>query len=43
MLVRSLPGALGAVSICIGLGMTFRPLAFLAAGVFLLIIDRRVP
>lgn len=42
-LVRTLPGVLGAGAICIGLGLIYTPLALLAAGVFLLIIDRRVP
>lgn len=42
-LVRSLPGVVGAVLVCVGLGLVYLPLAFLAAGAFLLIIDRRVP
>lgn len=42
-LVRTLPGVLGATSIVLGLGLIYVPLAFLAAGVFLLVIDRRVP
>lgn len=42
-IVRTLPGLLGAGCIVVGLGLVYTPLAFLAAGVFLLIIDRRVP
>lgn len=42
-LVRTLPGVLGATAICVGLGLIYTPLALLAAGAFLLIIDRRVP
>ena len=42
-LVRSLPGVLGAGAVCVGLGLIYVPLGILAAGAFLLIIDRRVP
>lgn len=42
-LVRGAPGVLGAASICVGLGLVYLPLAFLAAGAFGLIVDRRMP
>lgn len=40
--VRSLPGVLGAVLVCVGVGLVFLPAAFVVAGGFLLLIDRRV-
>jgi len=42
-LVRTIPGVGGAVLLCIGLGMIYFPLSFIAAGLFLLIADRRIP
>lgn len=39
---RSLPGILGAILVCVGLGLIYVPLALLAAGAFLLLIDRQV-
>lgn len=40
---RTLPGAVGAAAICYGLGLVYTPLAFIAAGVFLIILDWRIP
>lgn len=40
---RTVPGVLGAVLVCVGAGLIYTPLAFLAAGVFLLLVDRRIP
>ena len=42
-LMRTIPGAAGALSVAVGLGMIYRPLFLLAVGGFLLILDRRVP
>lgn len=41
--VRSIPGAGGAVAVCVGLGQVYRPLLWVSAGVFLLLLDRRIP
>lgn len=41
--VRGLPGVLGAGMVCIGLALMYVPAAFVAAGAFLLLLDRRVP
>ena len=40
---RFLPGVLGAVLVCIGAGLIFLPAAFIAAGAFLLVLDRQLP
>lgn len=37
------PGVLGAGLVCVGLWMVWQPLAALAAGGFLLLLDRRMP
>jgi hypothetical protein len=41
--LRTAPGILGAGLICYGAGLIYRPLLFLVAGGFLLLVDRRVP
>ena len=41
-LTRTLPGIVGAALVCAGLAMIYVPLALLAAGAFLLLIDRQV-
>jgi hypothetical protein len=41
--VRSVPGAAGAVAVCLGLGEVYGPLRWIAAGAFLLLLDRRIP
>lgn len=41
--VRSIPGAGGAVAVSIGLGQMYHPLLWVAAGAFLLLLDRRIP
>lgn len=40
--VRSVPGAGGAVAVSVGLGEIYHPLLWVGAGVFLLLLDRRV-
>lgn len=40
--VRSLPGVLGAVLVCVGVGLVFLPAGIVAAGAFLLLVDRQV-
>lgn len=40
---RGVPGVAGPLLICYGLGQMYQPLLFLAAGGFLLLLDRRVP
>ncbi|MGJ3223769.1 hypothetical protein ACQEUV_33080 [Micromonospora aurantiaca (nom. illeg.)] len=40
---RSLPGVAGALLASYGLWLAWPPLGFIAAGLFLLAIDRRVP
>jgi hypothetical protein len=42
-LARSGPGALGALLVSYGAHLAWHPLGFIAAGVFLLLLDRRVP
>lgn len=42
-LLRSIPGVAGALLVSYGLYLAWLPLGFIAAGVFLLLIDRRVP
>lgn len=42
-LMRTVPGLGGALIVCFGLGMAWKPLGFIAAGLFLLVIDRRSP
>jgi hypothetical protein len=42
-LVRTVPGAAGALLVSYGLYRAWLPLGFIAAGGFLLLIDRRVP
>jgi hypothetical protein len=37
------PGVLGAVLVTYGLGQIYQPLLFLSAGIWLLLIDRRIP
>jgi hypothetical protein len=41
-LMRTVPGAGGAVLLCFGLGEIYRPLMFIAGGLFLLLLDRRM-
>lgn len=41
--VRSVPGAGGAVAVSVGLGQIYHPLLWVAAGAFLLLLDRRLP
>lgn len=41
-LIRTVPGAVGAVLIAFGLGEIYRPLFWLAVGAALLLVDRRV-
>lgn len=40
---RGLPGVVGPLLICYGLHEVWRPLGFIAAGLFLLALDRRMP
>ena len=40
--MKFVPGALGALLVCAGLAWVFAPLGLVAAGVFLLLIDRRI-
>ena len=40
--MKFVPGALGAVLVCAGLAWIFAPLGVVAAGAFLLLIDRRL-
>ena len=40
---RTWPGIGGAACVCVGLGLMYVPLAFLAAGLFLLVLDNRRP
>lgn len=39
---RGLPGIAGPLLICWGLGLAWLPLGLIAAGTFLLLLDRRV-
>jgi len=41
--VRGGPGIAGALLVAFGLWLAWAPLGFVAAGVFLLLVDRRVP
>lgn len=41
LLVRGAPGLAGAGLVCYGLYAAWRPLGWVAAGVFLLLLDRR--
>jgi len=41
--VRAAPGTVGALLMSYGLWSAWPPLGFLAAGVFLLLMDRRMP
>jgi hypothetical protein len=43
LMLRTLPGAAGALLVSYGLYRAWLPLGFIAAGGFLLLIDRRVP
>jgi hypothetical protein len=38
-----LPGLAGSVAVCYGAWLAWAPAGFLAAGAFLLLLDRRVP
>lgn len=40
---RGLPGMAGPLLICYGLALAWRPLGFIAGGIFLLLLDRRIP
>lgn len=40
---RGLPGIAGPLLICYGIYEVYSPLAFIVAGGFLLLLDRRVP
>lgn len=42
-LIRTVPGAGGALLVAFGAGMVYRPLLFIVGGLFLLLLDRRVP
>jgi hypothetical protein len=42
-LMRTAPGGVGALLVSYGLYRAWLPLGFIAAGAFLLLIDRRVP
>jgi alanine dehydrogenase len=42
-LMRGAPGVAGAAAIVIGAGLIYRPAAFLVGGLFLILVDRRVP
>jgi len=41
--VRSVPGAAGALMMAWGLGQVYRPLFWITLGVFALALDRRMP
>lgn len=41
--LRSAPGVVGASLVCAGLALAWVPLGLVAAGVFLLALDRRIP
>lgn len=41
-LLRGAPGILGASAVSLGLGMIYAPVGVIAAGVFLLLIDRDI-
>lgn len=40
---RTLPGVAGSLLVCYGLWLAWAPLGFVAAGAFLLLLDRRIP
>jgi hypothetical protein len=40
--VKYVPGVLGALLVCVGLALLLPPLAVIAAGMFLLALDRRM-
>jgi hypothetical protein len=40
---RTAPGVLGPLLICAGLYLAWVPLGFVAAGAFLLLVDRQIP
>jgi hypothetical protein len=40
--VKYVPGVLGALLVCVGLAFIFWPVAIIAAGLFLLALDRRM-
>jgi len=40
--VKYVPGVLGALLVCVGVGFIFWPLALITAGLFLLAVDRRI-
>lgn len=42
-ILRTLPGMAGALLVSYGLYLAWLPLGFIAAGGFLLLLDRRVP
>lgn len=39
---KSVPGVLGPIAICVGLGMFSLPLGIIAAGAFLMALDRQI-
>lgn len=43
VVIRSVPGAAGAVAVAYGLGEVYRPLWWVTLGVFALLVDRRIP
>ena len=40
--MKYVPGVLGALLVCVGLALILPPLAVIAAGLFLLALDRRM-
>lgn len=40
--MKFVPGILGALLVCAGLAWVFAPLGVVAAGAFLLLVDRRI-
>lgn len=40
---RYVPGVLGALLVSVGIGVVFWPAGVIVAGVFLLLVDRRMP
>lgn len=41
--VRAWPGVLGVGLLCWGVGMIYRPAALIVGGLFLLLLDKRMP
>ena len=41
--VRSAPGVLGVGLLCFGAGMIYRPAGLIVGGLFLLLLDKRMP